>query len=109
MPINITVEAIHIHLTPDGLTGKLDEIINYLKEIIMDKAQFAAALNDVATTLTGVGEQLTKATAEIVAAVANAGFSDPALDAALANLQLVAATLEGASQGLDDLNPDVPA
>jgi hypothetical protein len=55
----------------------------------------------LAATLSSIADQLTKATAEIVAAIAAAGNTTPAVDAAVAKLQ-------GLAQALDDLNPDAP-
>ncbi len=56
---------------------------------------------ELAASLNAVSDQLTKATAEIVAAIAAAGNSTPDVDAAVAKLA-------GISQALDDLNPDAP-
>ncbi len=75
----------------------------------MDQATLATALGTISDALTGVGDQLTKATAEIVAEIANAGGTTPAVDAAVAKLQGVADALKTASQALDDLNSDAPA
>lgn len=70
--------------------------ISSLKDTIMTtQAEFAAQLSSVA-------DQLTKATAEIIAAVAAAGVVSPELEAAGAKLKAL-------SQALDDLNPDAPA
>lgn len=70
----------------------LRPVINLLERIIMDQAALAAALNSVS-------DELTKATAEIVGAVASAGATTPEVDAAVAKPQALA-------KALDDLNPD---
>lgn len=57
---------------------------------------------DLLQALNAVGDELQKATAEIVAAVSNAGSTTPEVDAAVARLQ-------AAAKALDDLNPDAPA
>ena len=75
-------------------------------DIEMNQAEMAEALVGIGESLAGVGTQLGKAQAEIVAAIAAAGNSTPAVDAALANLQAVSDALAAASQSLDDLNPD---
>ncbi len=62
--------------------------------IRMDQAALATALNSVA-------DELTKATAEIVAAIAAAGATTPEVDAAVTKLQNLA-------KALDDLNQDLP-
>lgn len=64
--------------------------------------------------LTDVGTQITKATAEIIAALANTQIPEDAkakLDSLSAlgdALKTQAAGLKTASQALDDLNPDTP-
>jgi hypothetical protein len=63
-------------------------------DIMMTQAELAAAL-------TAVSDQLAKATNEIVAALAAAGGTTPAVDAAVARLR-------AAAQALDDMNPDTP-
>ncbi len=62
--------------------------------IHMDSVALAKALNDVS-------DELVKATAEIVAAIANSGATTPEVDAAVAKLQ-------GLAKALDDLNQDLP-
>ena len=91
----------HFHPAPD--------IGAQLQEILMNQAQLAAALGTVASSLTAVGQQLDKATQEIVTAVQNAGNTSPEVDAALEQLTAVSTALSAAAQGLDDLNPDAPA
>lgn len=74
---------------PDAVLAELATI----KGLIMTtQAEFAAQLS-------GVADQLTKATAEIIAAAAAAGVVSPELEAA-------GAKLKSLSQALDDLNPD---
>jgi hypothetical protein len=85
----------------DKLARYIDDRLNILKDlIIMNNADLQAALD-------AVGDQLTKATAEITAEVATltaeiaaAGGTTPAVDASVARLQALA-------KALDDLNPDV--
>ncbi len=62
----------------------------------MDNAQLAAAL-------TSVSDQLSKATAEIVAAIGTAGQTTPEVDAAVAKLQAkgaAAAAVSGGAYGI---------
>ena len=73
------------------------------------QTELLAALQTVTTNLQGVGDQLTKATNEIIVAISATGAISPAIDAAVANLTAVATALKAASQTLDDLNPDAPA
>ena len=101
----------YFHLAQDE-TAKLDkmvDILTYLKETNVNKQEFANAIETTTTALTGVSDQLTKALGEIVEAIANSGISTPAMDSALAKLQLVTAGLEGVSTSLDNLNVDAPA
>jgi len=58
-----------------------------------------ATQDELAQKLTSVSDELDKATKEIKDAIANAGASTPAVDAAVARL-------EAAAKTLDDLNPD---
>lgn len=74
----------------------------------MNQADLKTALDAIGTALTSVATQLEKATNEIVVAISNSGNTTPEVDAAVANLQAVAASLSAASQTLDDLNPDAP-
>lgn len=72
----------------------LRPVLDLLQRILMNQADLAAALN-------AVSDELTKATAEIVAAIAASGATTPDVDAAVAKLQ-------GIAKSLDDLNPDAP-
>lgn len=94
----ITIEnlTIHQHL------GNSAEVEKLLKELIMDKAQQAAALNSIADTLNKALGEIVAATAAVVAANAAAAQTTPEQDAAQARLQAVA-------DSLDALNPDTPA
>ena len=76
------------------LTWLFAPVIKLLERILMNQAELAVALS-------GVADELTKATAEIVAAIANAGTTTPEVDAAVAKLQ-------GLAKALDDLNADLP-
>jgi capsule polysaccharide export protein KpsE/RkpR len=69
-------------------------VIELLERILMEQAELATALN-------GVADELTKATAEIIAAIAASGTTTPEVDAAVAKLQ-------GLAKALDDLNADLP-
>ena len=67
-----------------------------------------STMEELQATLDAVGEQLTKASAEIVAEIAtlqaeiaNAGNTTPGVDASVARLQALA-------EALDQLNPDAP-
>jgi uncharacterized protein involved in exopolysaccharide biosynthesis len=86
----------------------LAPVISLLRSIRMDNAALSTALDGVSTQLGAVGDQLTKAMGEIQAEIVNGFQTTPAVDAALAKLQTLAATLATASQALDDLNPDAP-
>jgi len=84
------------------VSAVLTRILRTLEKIMATQAELAA-------TLLAVRDQLTKASAEIVArvaaleqAIANAGNTTPETDAALAAVKEIA-------QALDDLNPDAPA
>lgn len=103
---NLTIHEVHLHLAPAKLQETLDIIVNQLRKIIMDQAALATALGGVSDSLTSVGDQLAKATAEIVTAVANAGATTPEVNAAVTKLQGLASALATAAQTLDDLNPD---
>lgn len=99
---------IHVHVHVNLGAEVLAPITQQLKEIVMDMTQLQTTLATVASDLGAVSTQLDKATNEIVLAISNAGNTTPAVDAAVAQLQAVAAALRTASQGLDDLNPDAP-
>lgn len=58
-------------------------------------------LKQYSDAVAAVGDQLTKALAEIQAELAAGGNTTPEMDAALAKAQT-------AAQALDDLNPDAP-
>jgi ABC-type transporter Mla subunit MlaD len=67
-----------------------------------------ATAAELLASLNALGDQLTKASAEIVAeiatltaAVGTGGNTTPEVDASIARLQVLA-------KALDDLNPDVP-
>jgi hypothetical protein len=76
------------------LDRKLNFIINQLEKIMSEQDDAAAALEAVAA-------QLTKATAEIIAAAQAQPALSPRLKAAIDVLKPI-------SQALDDLNPDAP-
>lgn len=83
---------VYHHCAPSSSDATLAAIA-HLKDLIMTtQAEFAAQMS-------GVADQLTKATAEIIAAAAAAGVVSPELEAAGAKLKAL-------SQALDDLNPD---
>lgn len=84
---------IHVHQHADERV--LVAVRNLERRIVMNQTDLLQALN-------AVGDELQKATAEIVAAVSNAGSTTPEVDAAVARLQ-------AAAKALDDLNPDAPA
>lgn len=78
------------------------------KEILKDVQKIMATQSEEAAKLQAIGDQLDKATAEIVAAVqqlkdalAAAGNTTPEVDTATDRLSK-------AAQALDDLNPDQP-
>lgn len=73
----------------------------------MNQDEAATALEAVGAALTGVSDQLTKATAEIIAAAQDTTVS-PRLQAAIDGLTPISAALKTASQSLDDINPDAP-
>lgn len=75
----------------------------------MNQTELKTALDGIASALQAVGAQLDKATNEVIVAISNAGNTTAETDAAVANLQSVAAALKTASQTLDDLNADAPA
>jgi hypothetical protein len=87
------VSDIHFHFHFEN-PGVLPAIEQLKEQMTMNQTELAAAL-------TAVGDQLSKATNEIVVAISNAGVTLPAVDAAVARLQ-------AAAQALDDLNPDTP-
>ena len=79
-----------------------------LEQFINFEGTTMATLTELQASMDAVGDQLTKATSEIVAEiktlqdeVAAGGVTTPGIDASLARLQ-------GLAQALDDLNPDVP-
>jgi len=89
----------------DG-TPLLDILTPYLKRILMNQAELKAALEGIGTALGEVSTQLEKGINEVIVALSNAGTTSPEVDAAVTSLQQVAAALKGATQTLDDLNPD---
>lgn len=72
--------------------------------------ELAGLLEPISQALTDVGTQLDKAKVEIIAALraVNPDIPQAALDKINA-LGVMAMTLKGAAQQLDDLNPDGPA
>jgi uncharacterized protein YoxC len=84
--------------------------INQLaKDVQMNQAELLASLSGVGDAMTAVSDQLAKATAEIIAALANSGGTTPEVDAAVAKLQTLSTQLAGLAKSLDDLHPDTPA
>ena len=77
-------------------------------DIMATQAELATALEGLATGLTGATDQLAKAQAEIIAALASSGNTSPAVDAAVAKLTAGINALKAMSQALDDMNPDAP-
>lgn len=65
-------------------------------------------LDNIVTALNGVGEQLNKAKAEIIAALGDVEIPSGAM-LKLDALDVLAVNLRAASQALDDLNADAPA
>jgi hypothetical protein len=86
-----------------------DILLPYLKRIIMNQAELKTALEAVGTALGEVSTQLDKGINEVIVAISNAGNTTPEVDAALASLSGIAASLKAATQTLDDLNPDAAA
>lgn len=76
------------------LEAQMNRALTKLGDLEMTQAELKTALD-------ALGDQLVKATNEIVAAIAASGSTTPAVDAAVIRLQAVA-------QALDDLNPDAP-
>lgn len=73
----------------------------------MTEDELALTLGGISDGLTAVGDQLAKATEEIIAALhAQTGTTSPAVDAAVNKLTTIGAALKAAAQTLDDLNPD---
>ena len=79
------------------------------KDIMAKLSKLGDELAPIVTALSDVGAQLTKATAEIIKAVQT---NDPDVPQAVVDkinsLNTIALALKGASQALDDLNPDEP-
>jgi ABC-type transporter Mla subunit MlaD len=104
--VNVTIQSVTVQMAPEALQATLTAISSALQGITMNQQDLAIALNAANTALAGVGDQLTKATAEIVAALAAVGVTTPEVDAAVAQLQTISGALAQAVQQLDDLNPD---
>ena len=85
-------------------------IIRNQNEHMAKLSELGAALTPIVDALNGVGAQLEKATAEILAAVTG---NDPEVPAEVTDkivaLGTIATALKAASQKLDDLNTDTPA
>lgn len=97
----------HFHTYDPAIGRKLDRIIVALASLTTKVNEIMATNAEFAAAIVVVKEQLVKAAAEINSRIAaleeainNAGNSTPEMDAALADLKLVA-------QALDDINPDV--
>lgn len=101
----------------------VDQLLPYLKRIIMNQAEFKAALDGVVASLTTLSTQLSdgearleKALAEVLEAAKTAGNTTPEMDATLQALQDVVSGMVGkgqaiadTAQALDDVNKDAPA
>ena len=74
----------------------LDPALRAIRQLRKDIAMNQTELRDA---LAAVGDQLQKATDEIVAAIAAAGQTTPDVDAAVERLR-------AAAKALDDMNPD---
>jgi uncharacterized protein (DUF3084 family) len=93
----------------NALVVRLLKQLNRKADKIMgSQAEAAQALRDLATSLGNISTQLTKATAEIIAALQNQQNVTPELQAAVDALTPIKDSLAGESQTLDDLNPDTP-
>jgi len=95
--------------TDPGLMAMLEQIWQILRRINQRTKNIMASQEDEAAQLSKIGDQLDKATGEITSAIqqlkdalASAGSTTPAVDAAVARLTTIA-------QGLDDIVPDAPA
>ena len=87
--------------------NQFDILIRKLTHIEKELSDIMATQDELAAKLSAIGDELDKATAEIVAAIqalkdalAAAGSTTPAVDAAVTRL-------ETGAKALDDLNPDV--
>ena len=84
----------------DWLLQPVITILNRLeRQITMNQAELAQALNDAKDQAAKAKAEIVKKIADLEAAITNAGSTTPEVDAALA-------ALKGEVQGLDDLNPD---
>lgn len=97
-------ESTEFHLSVKTLItelvlGELLNINQRLAQIESNQRKIMASQDQEAAALNAIGDQLNKALAELVAALANLGQTSPEVDAATARLQ-------AAAQALDDLNPD---
>lgn len=83
------------------------EVKNSKDQILMKLNELAGKVTEVSTALNAVGDQLTKATAEIIASLENVEIPAEA-QAALDGLAGIGVNLKAASQKLDDITPDAP-
>jgi septation ring formation regulator EzrA len=93
---NITV---NVYLAPAELQSTLDNIVNHLKEIIMDQTQLAAELVALKTQNDKARAEVLAKLATLEAAIAAAGNTTAEVDAALADLK-------ASVQTDDDIVPD---
>lgn len=84
--------------TPADLLAAIESLRSY---IMSTQAELAASLQALADKTDKIIAEVQASTAELQAAIAAAGNSTPAIDAAMLRLST-------ALQVADDLNPDVP-
>lgn len=98
----VTVQTLHVHLATEGMSLTLDNITNRLQGIKVNQDEMTVALEAAAVKAEKVAAEVTAAVTQMAAAIAAAGQSTPAQEAALARLN-------GALTIADAANPDVPA
>lgn len=91
------MNGIHIyhHIQVEGAA------LGLLEKIMATQAELAQQLTDIRNQLQKASGEIQARVAALEAAIAAAGNTSPAVDAALADVKAIA-------QALDDLNPDAP-
>lgn len=94
-------KGISIHINDPVVERKLDLVLKSLTQLHEKVNKMAMSDDEAAAALEALGNQLQKATQEIIAAAAAQGPVSPRLEAAINALLPI-------GQTLDDLNPDTP-
>ena len=97
--VNVTIASATINLAPEALVENVNIVLQQLRKVLMNQAEMEAALVAAADKTDKIIAEVQAATAVLQAAIAAAGSSTPAVDAALLRLQ-------NALTVADDLNPD---